>query len=267
MNEGYVKSFRAMMEKPWYKKSEYFHLWHHLLFTATHKEMEFFFDNKTIILKPGQLITGRKSLSKDTGINESKIERCLNYFEKNEHQIEQQKTNKNRLITILNWEKWQGSNYIEQQNEQQLNNKRTTTEQQMNTNKNDKKVNNDKTYNILLEKYFEWFKLNNDGVIPKMDGAGGNALKSIITYLRAIFKEKAKAEGWPPEFEAEKITGMWAYILNNWGKQDNFLRGKTRLIDINSNIQNIIEQLKHGKRGAGVTGADIDRIVDSTFGK
>ena len=57
---------------------------------------------KKIICNPGQFTTGRKQLSKDTGISESKIERLLNKFEKIEQQITQQKTNINRLISICN---------------------------------------------------------------------------------------------------------------------------------------------------------------------
>jgi hypothetical protein len=61
-----------------------------------------------------------------------------------EQQIEQQKTTKFTIITILNWDRYQEN---EQQSEQQVNNKRTTSEQQVNTNKNvknDKNVENDK---------------------------------------------------------------------------------------------------------------------------
>ena len=49
---------------------------------------------------------------------ESKVKRILKSFE-NEHQIEQQTANKNRLITVVNWDKYQSS---EQQFEQQVNN-------------------------------------------------------------------------------------------------------------------------------------------------
>ena len=47
-----------------------------------------------------------------------------------EQQIEQRKSNANRLISIANWIDYQDG---EQQIEQQLNNDRTTTEQQLNT--------------------------------------------------------------------------------------------------------------------------------------
>lgn len=146
---GWVKVFRSLSEKGWYKKSDYVHLWVHLLFKATHKGIEYFFNGENLKLKSGQFITGRKKLSDETGINESKIERILNFFEKNEQQIEQQKNNKNRIITILNWDLHQLN---EQQAEQQLNSKRTTTEQQLNTYKN---VKNDKNVKKQVNPSFE----------------------------------------------------------------------------------------------------------------
>jgi len=116
------------------------HLWIHLLFRANHTDREESLGGKPIICKPGQFTTGRKQLSQDTGISESKIERLLFKFENIEQQIEQRKTNTNRLISILNWNEYQNS---EQQIEQQANNDRTTTEQRVDTLKEYKEVKND----------------------------------------------------------------------------------------------------------------------------
>lgn len=138
--QGYIKLWRKLQEKGYYKKSEYVHLWVHILLKSNHKENEFFWNNKLEKIKAGQFITGRKALSSETGINENKIERILRTLE-NAQQIEQQKTNKFRVITVKNWKEYQQS---EQQNEQQVNNKRTTSEQQVNTNKNDKNEENEK---------------------------------------------------------------------------------------------------------------------------
>lgn len=122
------------------KDSEYFAVWCYLLLNATHKEQPVLFKGEKIILKPGQLITGRIKIAEHFKISESKVQRILKSFE-SEQQIEQQISNKNRLITILHWDLYQCS---EQQIEQQVNNNRTTTEQQVNTNKNDKNDKNDK---------------------------------------------------------------------------------------------------------------------------
>ena len=140
-NEGWVKLYRKLMENPIVTKdADHLAIWIYLLLNATHDTYPSLFKGKKIMLEPGQLLTGRKEISKRLCVTESKVQRVLNAF-KNEHQIEQQTSNKNRLISIINWDFYQGS---EQQNELQMNNKRTTSEQQVNTNKN---VNNIKNVN------------------------------------------------------------------------------------------------------------------------
>lgn len=128
---NYIKLMRSLKDKSYYSKdSEKLHLWVHLLLTANWNDREEMLGGKPIICKAGQFTTGRKQLSKETGINESKVERLLTYFEKTEQQIEQRKTNTNRLISILNWDKYQ---VIEQPSKQRVNNNRTTSEQRVNT--------------------------------------------------------------------------------------------------------------------------------------
>lgn len=138
---GWIKLHRKILDNPVVcKDSDHIAVWTYLLLNATHKEYPAMFSGKKIILQPGQLITGRKSIADKFKISESKVQRILKLFE-NEQQIEQQNGNKNRLITILSWFDYQDS---EQQDEQQVNNNRTTTEQQVNTNKNVKNLKNDK---------------------------------------------------------------------------------------------------------------------------
>lgn len=142
--EGWIKIHRKILENPIIcKDSDYLAVWIYLLLNATHKEIPALFRGKKITLQKGQLITGRKSMSNQLKISESKIYRIINDF-KSEQQIEQQTSNQNSLISILNWDKYQ---QIEQQNEQQMNNERTTDEQPVNTNKNvknDKNVKNER---------------------------------------------------------------------------------------------------------------------------
>lgn len=126
---GFIRVYRSLQNKGWYKKSEYVHLWVHLFISATRTPFESWFDGKPVLLTPGQLITGRKKLSSETGIQESKVERILKCFQ-NDHQIEQQSSSTSRLISINNWHIYQ---YVEQQDEQQANNGRTTGEQRVNT--------------------------------------------------------------------------------------------------------------------------------------
>jgi uncharacterized phage protein (TIGR02220 family) len=131
--EGWVKLYRQTLENPIVcKDAEYFSVWCYLLLNATHKSYKVEFKGEVISLAPGQLITGRKKIAQQFNISESKVQRILKKLEI-EQQIEQQTSTKKRLISVLNWDKYQS---IEQQDEQQVNNKRTTSEQQVNTNKN-----------------------------------------------------------------------------------------------------------------------------------
>ena len=68
METGYIKIYRSLKSKGYYKDSQYIHLWVHLLMCATYQEKEYLFNGKIEYLKPGQFITGRQRLSKDTGI-------------------------------------------------------------------------------------------------------------------------------------------------------------------------------------------------------
>lgn len=148
--KGWVSFYRKILDNPTIcKDSDYFAVWGYLLLNATHDEMKILFQGEEKTIKPGQLITGRKKIAEKFNINESKVQRILKTFE-NEHQIEQQKSNKNRLITIVNWNMYQTS---EQQNKQQVNNNRTTNEQQVNTNNNDNNVINNKKENIKRKKF------------------------------------------------------------------------------------------------------------------
>jgi hypothetical protein len=145
-NQGYIKLYRKILDNPISKKPEYCWLWCILLMKANHKETDIIFNGKKEKIKIGEFITGRKQLSLESGISESKIQRILKYLEI-EHQIEQQTNNKFRRILIINYKQYQQS---EQQNEQPVNNKRTTSEQPVNTNKNDNNEKNDNKYKKLF---------------------------------------------------------------------------------------------------------------------
>lgn len=128
MEKGWIKLHRKLIEKGYYKRSQYVHLWVHLLLIANHKPREFMFNGHMIMVKEGQMITGRKQLVEETGIPATTIERILEVLE-NEHQIGQQKTTKYRLITIVNWESHQK---VDNTSDSQ----RTTNGQPADTNKN-----------------------------------------------------------------------------------------------------------------------------------
>lgn len=131
--QGWISLHRKILDNPVVcKDAEYLSVWIYLLLNATHKSIPAMFKGTKITLQEGQLITGRKTISDKLKVSESKVQRILKAFE-NEQQIEQQSSNKNRLISIKNWHLYQDA---EQRIEQPVNNERTTDEQPVNTNNN-----------------------------------------------------------------------------------------------------------------------------------
>ena len=136
MSEGWIKIHRQILDnRTVCRDADHLAIWMYILCNAAYADHDTWFAGDRFSLKPGQFITGRKKIAEFLGVNESKVERVLKKFE-NEHQIEQQTTANGRLITVINWDRYQES---EQQTEQQVNNKRTTSEQPVNTTKERKK--------------------------------------------------------------------------------------------------------------------------------
>ncbi len=132
---SWIKLYRRILDNIVVcKDTESFAIWCYLLLKAAHRPCQAYNGGKLIDLKPGQLVTGRKVIAEQFNISESKVQRVLKLLE-GEQLIEQQTNSRNRLITILNWERYQKT---EHQSEQVVNNKRTTTEQQMNNKMNNK---------------------------------------------------------------------------------------------------------------------------------
>ena len=102
-----------------------------------------------------------------------------------------------------------------------------------------------KLYSKMVDLYFNWFKDLNGGIPPKFGKADGSAMKQIINYFKYIHKQANNGKD-----EVEEVILMFTYILTNWAKIDPFLQKQTKLIQINGNIQNIINDLKNGKRNS-----------------
>ncbi len=134
--QGWVKVHRSMMDNQIIMKSpDHLAVWMFLLLHATHTEQRATFKGKEITLKPGQLIAGRKMIAEKINISESKVHRVLALFEA-ERLIEQQTSNKNRLIYLSAWDKQQSAEQQEQQVNSKVNNKTGKIEQQSEQQKN-----------------------------------------------------------------------------------------------------------------------------------
>jgi hypothetical protein len=203
MSDGWIKVHRKMLDNPVvFKDADHLAVWMYLLLKATHTEYPTMFNGEKIILKAGQLVTGRKKISSDTGVNESKVNRVLNLF-KSEHQIEQLTTRHGSIISIVAWDEYQT---CEQQNGQQVNNNRTTSEQQVNTIQEQKNKRTKEIYKDVPEEikdiFMEWVSMR-------------KAMKKPITseygVTRALNKLNSLSKN--PEKQRELIGYA---IYKNW---------------------------------------------------
>lgn len=232
--EGWIKLHRKLTTWEWYTDSKMVHLFLHLLLTANHKDGKF----QGIDIKKGQVITGRHKLSASTGLSEQNIRTCLSKLEVT-NEITIQTTNKNSLITIINYDFYQceveKTNQVTSKSTNQLTNNQPTTNQQLTTNNNDK---NEENENKLGLENFEFilshFKREKIGVKPFLERmkdahgisdieshlkkwhlihAGkikniGHAENSFNIYLEKVEKEKPKGYVYnPPSLKSFENNG------------------------------------------------------------
>jgi hypothetical protein len=132
---GWVKMHRRLKEWEWYKDSHMVHLFNHILLTANHEPGRW----QGVDVNIGELVVGRKTLSEETGISEQSVRTCLKRL-KSTGEVTIKSTNKFSLITVVNWDYYQGngeeSTSISTSN---LTNNQPATNQQLTTNKKERR--------------------------------------------------------------------------------------------------------------------------------
>jgi hypothetical protein len=224
--KGFIRVYRSLEKKAWYKKSEYVHLWVHLFIKATRKDKEDWFAGQPINLKPGQFITGRKKLAGETGINESKIERILKVFQ-NDQQIEQLGSNTSRLISILNWHLYQN---VEQQNEQRANNERTTGEQRVNTIQETREYRESKEEREEPSAKHTPRKFYDEQIALNQSAELGEKYKALVAYLFGDNDEDVKFES-VLKLEQQLTYNQYVILRNKWLQQGIDLREILRAME------------------------------------
>ena len=102
-----------------------------------------------------------------------------------------------------------------------------------NKNLSDKKIVSNYTKMIGL---YDKFCKERVGVGCKINGQEGKALKNIIKYLT----NQTESE--------EQVFEAWKYVLEHWDEVEEFYRKQIKISQIDSNLMNILNQLKNGKK-------------------
>jgi hypothetical protein len=241
MDKGWIKSWRKLIESAIFNNedAEYLKLWVYLLHRASHEERETIIGGEKVRLRTGSLITSRGKISEDCKIEQSKVERILDYL-KREQQIEQQNLHKCRLLSITNWKEYQNN---EQQNEQQVN-----------TNKNNsistKEILNTKTSSSLIlsssskgngkDRFDELWE-----IYPWKDGKGRarkafHKLKpdeELFKKILGAVEEQKTSDKWT------KDNGQYIPLLSSWLNDEGWLsepkRVKLNLVGIEEGFKQV----------------------------
>lgn len=209
MKRGWIKLYRKLSDnKLW--TSEPFtrgQAWADLLLLANHKEDFFYVRGNRVVVERGQVGWSQLGLSKRWSWSRGKVKRFLNELEIDQ-QIVQQNNFVSSVITIINYEEYQGDG---QQTVQQTDSERTADGQQTDINK---KIKND----------------NNGKNAKKEDLKDIFPFEEIISHLNEILEAsyKHKTEGhrrlikarWAEGYRLEDFKKVHITKFNEWRNTD-----------------------------------------------
>jgi len=135
MNKNWIKLNRKLLDSDVFKNEKLLKIWIWILLKANHKENTFLLGRQKLTINKGQFAMGLNKSSENLDLAKSTIHYWINYLEKI-GKVKLKKTNKYTIITILNWDLYQGV-------ELQKNSKRTlkeTNKKERRMNKNEKEV-------------------------------------------------------------------------------------------------------------------------------
>jgi hypothetical protein len=198
---GWVKLRRKMLDWEWYSDPAVCRLFTHLLLMANYKDTKW----RGQVIKKGELLTGRKLLSEQTGLSEQQIRTALSKLQST-GEITSRSTNRFSVITITQWELYQADDREATSN---TTNKQPTSNQQATTSKNINNIKNIKNIYIdqnvsdeIWQAFFEHRKRK----------------KAPVTELamQGIAREAKKAN-WPLEDALRELCERnWTGFKANW---------------------------------------------------
>ena len=187
MDNGFIFLHRAILDWDWWDDHNTSRLFIYLLMRANHAPASW----QGIDIKRGQVVTSIGKLSESVGLSPMQIRTSINKL-KRTSDITSTSTSKNTIISIVNYDNYQGDNkHLNKPvtNEQQTDNKRITTN---NNNNNKNNNNNNNTSGVVFSKEFERFWKHYPKQIAKEKSfiAFQNVYDDIIDIETLILKTK-----------------------------------------------------------------------------
>ena len=219
MTGGWIKLYRQLLEKPIWQEStpEQKVILITLLSMANHEKKEWEWQGEPYKASPGQFVTSLESIKRKCGkgISMQNVRTALKRFEKYEF-LTNKPTNKNRLITIVNWEVYQSKDVDltkEVTSNSQATNKQLTTNKNYKNDKNEKNIKDitsgkrkkrvypdDDPNKILAKTLFKLIKKNQDIKEPNLDD-WANTIRLTIESDKRSGKEVQEMIVWATQHE------------------------------------------------------------------
>lgn len=178
MSNGWIKVHRALLYNSIFSGIKLLKVFLWCLLKATHTQHDQLVGKQFVKLNPGQFVTGRIKAGAELSLAPSTAWEYLKVLENN-NTIRIESNNKFSIVTVINWEFYQGTN---EKSDNRDNNKKAANSQQNNTNKKGNNDNNDKY------KY----------VVDHLNNKTGSKYKDTTIVTRSLI-DKRLSEGFTME--------------------------------------------------------------------
>lgn len=197
--QGWIKLHRQLTEKAIWLEStpEQKTILITLLMMANHEQKEWEWKGEKFKAEPGQFVTSLESIVKKcgNGVSIQNVRTAIKRFEKYEF-LTNQSTNKNRLISIVNWGLYQDKETTtNKQTNKQLTSNQQATNKQLTTNKNDKNDNKKDIYIIFdfwnskdITKHRELNKKAESAINARLKTYSLDELKEAIDNYKTVYE-------------------------------------------------------------------------------
>jgi hypothetical protein len=203
--EGWIKLHRNIANWRWATSPNHIALFMQILIRANFKETHW----RKEMVKPGQILTGRKQLSVWTGLSEAQIRTVLRDLQDTQ-EITIKTTKTYSIITIVNWLNYQ---IMGNESNQEITNKQPTNNQQITTSKNANNAKNEKNI-IIKASPLEFLFPENESIKKWLQGGKKEVQESLLNDFshHVLAEEIKKAYLW----QSVKTKRKSDLFLLNW---------------------------------------------------
>ncbi len=223
MSSGWVKLHRKILDNDIFKNDKLFRVFMYLLLKASHSERDQLIGDSIVALKAGQWATGRKAISRDTGLTEQNVRTAISKLEKLGI-LTIKVTVKYSIFSISNWDSYQQDN-------QQVTSKQPASNQQVTTINNVKNEKNVKEYiyQQIADAYNEVFPH-----LPQVVKVSQKRKSHISASINEFKKDFGfdNPDNWKSLFYHAAKSDYLMGKVNGWSMNFDFVINKTNLLKI-----------------------------------